>query len=47
MTLIGETSLEAALTLIAWDATSFGIGPILQPQAAHAASLHSADIVSS
>jgi DHA1 family inner membrane transport protein len=46
MTLTGETRLEAALTLIAWGATSFGIGPILQQQAAHAAP-HSADIVSS
>ena len=47
MTLTGETRLEAALTLIAWGATSFGIGPILQQQQAAPAAPHSADIVSS
>ena len=37
MTLTGATRLGATLTLIAWGATSFGIGPILKQHAARAA----------
>jgi DHA1 family inner membrane transport protein len=46
MTLTGETQTGAVITLAAWGALAFGLGPVLQHQATRAAP-HSPEIVSS